>query len=798
MKKGVLICVLMFLTYVVQAQLTQTITGKVVDATTNAGLVGATILVETATGIGAMTGEGGYFKLVNVPIGRHRLTIEYVGYETVVKDNVMVTSGKEVDLMVEMQESSMVTETATVTVKRSKVSSNNQMVAVSSRSFDAEEAERYPGSRQDPARMAQNYAGVAGTDDQRNDIVIRGNSPLGLLWRLEGVDIFNPSHFAVAGTTGGPISMLNNKLVGNSDFMTSAFPAEYGNGISGVFDLKMRNGNYNKSEYSVQFGLFGTELQAEGPLNKEKKSSYTFSYRYATFSIFRALNIDLGTDAIPQYQDVNFKLNYPKKNGNFSVFGVGGLSAIDIVFSDDEAPTKEIYGEKDRDQYFRTNMGVVGAVWERRLSTDKTFNLVFAQNVQQVLSSHDKIYRDPDTFTRVSLLPVLRSDMMHGKSTFHASITKKYSSKSVLKYGFIADLYQINYLDSVRNERTYQWSEHLNYKGNAFMTRMYANWKYRLNARTTITSGLHAMQFTQGGNAVVEPRVGIKWRRLVNESFSLGYGMHSQTQPLYVYFTQFVDSISKTFGKHNEQIGLTQSHHLVGSYERTISKSIRFRTEIYHQWLFNVPVEMLSSSFSLLNQGSGFTRFFPDVLQNSGTGTNKGIELTVEKFFSKNYYFMTTASVYDSKYKGSDGVTRNTDFNGNFILNGLAGYEYRFAKNDKNALIFGTKYTIGGGKRYSPIDTAATMADGANVIIVDNQRNIYQFKNYSRLDVKLGVRINTKKTTHEFSLDIANVMNTKNILKENYFDDPENPGIKKFGLEYQLGRLPNFWYKVNF
>jgi hypothetical protein len=207
---------------------------------------------------------------------------------------------------------------------------------------------------------------------------------------------------------------------------------------------------------------------------------------------------------------------------------------------------------------------------------------------------------------------------------------------------------------------------------------------------------------------------------------------------------------------------------------------------------------MASSSFSLLNQGSGFERFFPGVLTNSGTGTNQGIEVTVEKFFTKNYYFMATGSLYDSKYKGSDGVERNTDFNGNYIFNFLGGYEYKLGKKQKNALILGMKYTVGGGKRFSPIDTAATKLDGASVILDGSRRNIYQFEDYSRLDFKIGLRMNTKKTTHEISIDIANILDTQNVLKESYIDDPENPGSKIFAKEYQLGRLPNFWYKFNF
>lgn len=262
---------------VAHAQYTQTVLGKVVDADSKSPLVGVNVVIPLPGGqnIGGITDGGGYFEVKSVPIGRQQISFYYVGYQDLVLDNIMVTSGKEVEIKVEMIEASDVLKAAEVSGKK-RQASNNDMVTVSARSFDAEEAERYPGSRQDPARMAQNYAGVAGTDDQRNDIVVRGNSPLGLLWRFEGIDIFNPSHFAVAGTSGGPISMLNNKVIGNSDFMTGAFPAEYSNGVSGVFDLKMRNGNYNKGEYSGQFGLFGTEIWPKDPSTRKRNPATSF------------------------------------------------------------------------------------------------------------------------------------------------------------------------------------------------------------------------------------------------------------------------------------------------------------------------------------------------------------------------------------------------------------------------------------------------------------------------------------------------------------------------------------------
>src|SRR5690606_12884108 len=203
--------------------------------------------------------------------------------------------------------------------------------------------------------------GVQGADDSRNDIIIRGNFPQGVLWRLEDIPIPSPNHFAVPGSSGGPVSMINNKTLGNSDFFAGAFPAEYGNAIGGVFDLKMRKGNPARHELSLQLGFLGTELGAEGPLFKKSGASYLLAYRYSTLKLFEGLNIKIGTNSVPNYQDAALKLNFPiGKKSNISVFGIGGLSNIDLVVSKFEEPTDELYGEDDRDQYFTSNTGVAG------------------------------------------------------------------------------------------------------------------------------------------------------------------------------------------------------------------------------------------------------------------------------------------------------------------------------------------------------------------------------------------------------------------------------------------------------
>ncbi|MEK6616315.1 MAG: TonB-dependent receptor [Bacteroidota bacterium] len=775
--------------------LTQTIRGKIVDVTSKFELPGVQIFVfnDSSKVGGVQSDANGIYKIQNVPIGRGVVKANFLGYQSTTF-RIEVTSAKEVILNFEMEESAVKVEEVVVTASK-KGEVRNEMASVSARTFTVEETNRYAGSRSDPARMASNFAGVQGTDDSRNDIIIRGNSPLGILWRLDGVDIPNPNHFAIAGSTGGPVNIINNKTLENSEFYTGAFPAEYGNGNAGVFDLRMRNGNNEKHEFTGQFGFLGTELAVEGPISKLSGSSYLFSYRYSTLKLFDALNIRIGTSAVPLYQDGAFKFNFPgQKGSNFSIFGVGGKSSIDILVSTQTKPTEEIYGKKDRDQYFGSSMGVIGASYTKSLN-EKTFvKFVAAHSGNESHSFHQMVFRD-STYTIDSMPPKSGYRYIDQKTSLNFFVNHKFSSKASMKTGLFFSYYYFDLLDSNRNDATYSFEQRNFYESSTAFWQPYVQFRIKTSNKLIFNVGLHAQYFALNGSSSIEPRAGMKWNIKENQSLSFGVGMHSQMQPTYIYFSHLIDS-NRKYVWHNRNLGFTRSIHNVLSYDLAVSKNLRVKAEAYYQYLYETPVDIYPSSFSLLNQGSGFDRFFPDTLTNNGTGKNIGAELTIEKFFSKDFFFMITASVFDSKYKGSDGVERNTDFNGNFAVNGLLSKEFKIGKNKNSVLTTGTKITYAGGRRYTPADTAASAIAG-ELIGVDSLRNTKQFKNYFRWDIKIGFRANRKKVTHEFGLDIVNMLNTKNILSVTYIPNTKDP-TEVIREDYQLGFLPLFYYKIDF
>ncbi len=790
------------------SQYVQSVRGKVFDNETKAVIVGAKIQIFTADSTKlyrTLSDEFGNFEFKAIPIGKHELVCKFVSYENKTV-TIVVDSGKENVLEIPMAETFVLQKEVQVTARK-KGETINELAIVSAQQFSVEETNRYPGSRSDPARMASNFAGVQGADDSRNDIIVRGNSPLGIVWKLEGIDIPNPSHFAISGSTGGPVSILNNKILGNSDFFMSAFPAEYGNSISGIFDLKLRKGNNKNHEFTGQFGFLGTELLAEGPLSKTGKSSYLVMGRYSTLSMFNSLGIKIGTDAVPVYGDAAFKFSWQlKKGGNLSFFGIGGKSTISIKISEQTEYSTDLYGEGDRDQYFGTSMGVSGFIYKKSLNEKTFLSSTLAYSIEEQHSHHDYLLRHIDTLvengeTRYpisvdSIYPLMGYIFKTARLTNYTSLNHKINKQHLIKVGFSVENQFINLLDSALVTDHSKFENRWNFQGTALLIQPFVQWKWRITENMDFTAGVHSQFYTLSKSiSPAEPRLGWKYRMKGGQAIFAGAGLHSQMQPLYTYLYHQFDSLSQKNVIHNKEMDFTKSIHSVIGYEKNFTKSLQIKTEVYYQSLFNVPVTIQPSSFSLINQGSGFARFFPDSLENSGTGYNYGLELTIQKFFDKSFFFMFSGSLYDSKYKGSDGILRNTSYNGKYTFNILGGKEFKI--NEKQSISIGIKATYAGGKRYGYVDIARSNILN-ELVFIDSAFNERQFKDYFRFDLKVNWKYNARNMTHEIGLDLVNLLNTKNLLGLAFAPNLANPTAEPIAEKQQLGFLPLFYYKVDF
>jgi hypothetical protein len=763
----------------------QNIRGVIMDKFSQTPLFGATVQIIDTTKIkGTMTDEKGKYILSDLSPDRYEIKISYVGYKDVFVPNVVVTSGKETILDITMEENFKLLNTFVVKAS-DKESTINKLATISSRTFSMEEVNRYAGGRSDPARLAANFAGVSATDDSRNDIVIRGNSPVGVLWRIDGMDVTNPNHFASVGTTGGAVSALNTNMLKSSDFLTSAFPAEYGNATAGVFDLGFRNGNTQKRETTLQLGVItGLEATTEGPINKKNNSSYLVGYRYSLAGIAQAMGINIGTTATPTYQDLSFKINSgDTKFGTFTMFGILANSSIAIENSKPDA--NNLYGNGNKAD-FVSKIGIVGLKHFKQINS-KSF---LSSSIGINYSGNNMV----NYYTDSTGIYYSREETKTNKTaySFITSYNSKINSRLFLKIGAQAELINLYLFYRDRRDEKDTWTQNWDYNSSTGLAQAYAHVKYNISKKITLNTGIHTQEFFLNNSFSVEPRFALNYDASNKSSFTLGYGLHSQMQPISVYFLQTLNADS-SYSYNNKNLDFTKSHHFVLAYNFQPFKDWRLKTEVYYQYLYNVPVNTFSSSYSMLNTGASFKTDFEDSLTNEGSGRNYGIELTVEKFFSKGYYGLFTSSIYDSKYTASDGIERNTAFNGKYVFNILCGKEWKVGQEKRNAIITDLKVTNAGGRYYTPIDLQASEFFHREVLSSDVYSSRYS--NYFRMDMKFGFTLNSRnrKISQSFSLDLQNVTNNKNVFSQNY-DQHRNI----INTTYQLGFFPNFIYRLQF
>lgn len=763
---------------VLAQQPVQTVRGAVYDQQSKGAIAGATVAV-TGTGITAVTDEKGNFMLPGVPVGRIGLQVTHISFEALQLYNIVVESGKETVLELEMLERLTTGEEIVITGREKRT--GRQMATVSAVEFSAEDSRRFAGSRNDIGRMASNFAGVNSVNDGRNDIIIRGNSPLGLLWRLEGVDIPNPNHFGSLGATGGPVGMLNNNVIGQSAFYTGAFPAQFGNATAGAFDLTLRKGNSNRNEFTGQVGFNGLELGAEGPFSSNSKASYLVNYRYSIPGLLKSLGVDVGTGAaVPKYQDISLKIDLPtKKAGQFTLFGVGGASSID--FKGNLKDTANFYSDPYHDLYNATKMGVIGLRHTYFFNSTTSYSLTVAATGSGVITRQDSL--DAGRHPHKNY----REDGREWRYVASAVVNKKFSASDRLTAGITIDQLHFSYSDSIR-DADLGFIPFLREADYTHLMRGYAQWQHRFNSRLTLNTGVYSQYLDLNKKATAESRLGLRYASGAAGNFTLAYGMHNQMQSLMTYFHE--TRVGDNYVQTNRNLGFTKSQHLVAGWEQVARYNWKYKVEAYGQLLRNVPVETRLTDWSALNIGAGYGAGLEDSLVNKGTGHNYGIELTVEKPFSDGWYALGTASLFDSKYKGSNGVLHNTVFNGNYVLNLLSGKEWQI--KGMHTLAFDAKFTTAGGKRYTPINEEASRVAG-RAIYEESRSFEERTKLYLRLDLKLTYRMNNKKFMQEFFVDFQNVTNHKNIFNQWY--DSRTGMIR---TQNQLGFWPNFNYRIQF
>ncbi len=736
-----------------QTEFSQIVRGTIIDADIKTPLFGANILiVGLEPMIGTTTDLDGKFRLEGVPVGRHNFKVSYVGYEPLTVFEVMVSTGKEVVLVLELKESSFSLNEVVVMSFQRKDKPLNSMALVSARSFSVEETRRYAGGLDDPARMVTAFAGVlTGGDMQDNALSIRGNSPRNIAWRLEGVDIPNPNHFAggqIAG--GGFVSMLSSQMLTNSDFFTSAFPAEYGNALGGVFDIRMRTGNNQKRESTIQAGVIGIDVSSEGPFVKGKNATYLFNYRYSTMGLLVKTGI-IPSEQIPQYQDLSFKLHFPTKTaGVFNLWGIGGLGYNHEPVDTDSTTWITPWCRIKYDWHI--NPGAVGL--NHRYSAGKKTNFSTTIAASGVYDKWSMTRLDDDLKEQ----PYLDVFEKNSKITLAHHINHRFNSKMNLKSGFNYNQLFYNLKNSaaviIEQNVIGPYTENVNEKGNTAFIEVYSQLKYDIMPDFIVNFGIHSNYFHLTNKYSIEPRASIKWDFSERQSLALGYGKHSQIEELKIYFVK--REINGQEELPNKKLDFAKSHHFVISHDWLINKNLRLKTEPYFQYIYDAP-GIPDDNYSVINYKQEYA--FNEILKNNSIGRNYGIDFTFERFFNKNYYYLFTTTIFDSKYKGDDGVWRNTLYDRKFAFNLLVGKDF-LLRNNKNVLSVNLRGTYMGGQRWAPMLWDESIE--ARQSIYDFDR-IYEHQYPAELcaDMSISFRTNRKKYSSVWALQVKNITGNK-------------------------------------
>ncbi len=741
--------------------LLQTVKGKITDRETKEALPGAAIqLYESDTTIAAVTDTAGDYS-IRVPVGRQSFLVTYTGYENMVVPNVFVTSGKETVLNIDLTEKVTKINEVVVSAQHS-TGPINSMAAVSVRSLTSQDAQRYAGGFFDPSRMVSAFAGVGAVDADLNEIVIRGNSPRGILWRLEDIEIPNPNHFPDGqGGSGGSLSMISSDMLSDFDFLTGAFPAEYGNATSGVIDLNLRKGNADKGEYTFLVGDVGAQATLEGPFAKGYRGSYLINYRFASLSTIDKLHlVNLGDNNIaPKFQDISFAINLPiKKSGNIELFGVGGNNSQGNEAARDSLQWGNDW-DKRRDEFEKHNLGILGLKYQYNFPNHRTYiKTVVATTTQWDLWDKGFITNDYQRQTEI------KENYTNRTTRVNLTINHSFSARSSIRGGII-----YNYLWSNMFEEQYLWHRQIfnvgvQGIGSAAFWQAYIQNKYRFSDHLELFGGVHAMYLMLNDKYSIEPRLSLKYHINQKNILTFGSGIHSKVEALPVYFS-LVPLEDGTIGEGNKDLGLTKAFHNVIGYDFIPNRKIKFKAEVYYQYLFNVPMaDSTTNNESAINLPFGI----PDVaFKNMGIGRNYGIELTLEKNYEDNYYFLYTLSLFDSKFRGGDGNWYNTMYNSHFITNFLIGKDFQLERKFVNSIGVNLKVVYRGGFWTTPIDLQKSQAADKAVYIY-NETNTNHLPGVFELDLGANYRENAKGFAWIVSVDIQNLLDKENILSYDF------------------------------
>ncbi|MBO6217580.1 MAG: TonB-dependent receptor [Prevotella sp.] len=777
----------------------ETLRGTVKDAITGEPLIGATVKIVELENAAAIADIDGKYQINLAKGGRYTIEANYVGYEPSVTKEILISGAKEVVLDITLRENSTELKEVVVRPRVNKEATVNPTVLTGGVMLSMEEASRFAGGYNDPARLVMSFAGVSGEADG-SGLSIHGNAPERMQYRIEGVEVFTPNHFNDLWNAGyGLVSALNSNVIGNSDFFTSTFNANYNNALSGVFDVKMRPGNNTKYENILQIGTVSEELTLEGPISRKHNSSYIVNYRYGFTSLVDKLGLIDTDGSHMSFQDFSWKLNFPtKRAGTFSVFGLGFFDTN----WDERMKIKDTHSAYDASDSDSKLAQLLAGVSHKILLGNKwTWRSTLAYNMQH-LKADEYYYGLKRDENDVLIYPLeyeepekkylfSKQKTNEDRIIFNTELSKQVNDKWLTQFGgeYSHRFFNLVYRSADRLYAPVETMKDItNMKDDTGLASVFWQNLYKFNDHLSATAGISANYFLYSKKYSVEPRVSMKWDPNEKNSFALGYGLHSMVEKLDAYF--YRDDDGKLV---NKDLGLTKAHHFQATYMYKFNSNLTLRANAYYQYGFNTPVGIDGSTYCVTNRYFNFT---DEPLVNKGNTRNYGADITLEHYMSHGFFGQTNISLYRSQYRGVDKVWRNQMYDRRFMFKILGGKEWIIGKNVLNV---SAKYSIQGGLRYTPIDVDQMNANidagivNDEPIYKDNEAFTKHFKPTGIVDLTVSYKINKKRVSHTIAFEGLNILGTDTPMFQRFDLGTRQVRIDKGGIS-----LPNIFYRLDF
>lgn len=762
----------------------QSLYGTVTEKYTTQSISEASILItgNNYTEVTFSDSSGNFFFL-KIPTGDYRLEISRNNFHPLTFPQIEISTGKELFLSVELETKPNLLQEVMINASTKKEANNTSL---SKTTFKMEQSERFAASLNDPQRLVLSFAGVRGLGGMQNSIIVRGNSPKGVMWQVEGIEVPSPNHYSGQGTPG-MVSILNNMVLQKVDFYTGAFPAPFGNATSAVFDATLRRGNTKRYEFSVQLSNIGLETSAEGPLSKKNSSSFLIAYRYSTVGLMGKIGYPIG-DYITGFQDINFKFHFATKHiGYFDWWGFGGISSIQ------NAKGKRANGDF-MNKYITAASGITHQILFNGTTTWKTILAASAYSDSWHATQTDE-YLPFNNTTRTQIYKTLY-DYRDISLRFSSSVIHQVSSRVLFNGGIQIIKPFISLTDSSFRQVIHQnmntgdtisiYTEPTLYERvtkSAPRYHTYIQFITSITEKWQLTAGIHSIFWGDGIDWLLEPRLNLKWQLKQNHKIEIATGLHSRFEFPVFYSKELVQ---QNYIQPNRNIKPSKAFHANAGYTFAFLNDFYFKTEIYFQYLFSVPAQIDTyrvfttqtqyytklSPVSTLNN-INYLDFYYNY-QNKGEGMNYGIEITLEKSFSKNYYFLVTTSLYNSLFRVKPLAWYNTQFNGNWIVTLTAGKDFRVGKKYRaNIFSINTRLLAAGNDR------------------IPNNTYKDQLKPFVSWDLRVAYKRNLKKYAWEISCDVQNVLNRKNQSNNDFNINIGILPVLKFRTDFGFKRSKN-------